>query len=100
MGENEAFLSLQDGSMLTARLVIGADGANSWLRNKADIPLTFWDYHHHALVATIRTAEPHQAVARRAFHGDGIRLPAAQRSAPVLDRLVAIAGGSAADAAG
>lgn len=71
-GENEAFLSLQDGSMLTARLVIGADGANSWLRNKADIPLTFWDYHHHALVATIRTAEPHQAVARRAFHGDGI----------------------------
>ncbi len=71
-GENEAFLSLQDGSMLTARLVIGADGANSWLRNKADIPLTFWDYHHHALVATIRTAEPHQAVARQAFHGDGI----------------------------
>ncbi len=51
--------------MLTARLVIGADGANSWLRNKADIPLTFWDYHHHALVATIRTAEPHQAVARQ-----------------------------------
>lgn len=58
--------------MLTARLVIGADGANSWLRNKADIPLTFWDYHHHALVATIRTAEPHQAVARQAFHGEGI----------------------------
>ena len=71
-GENEAFLSLQDGSMLTARLVVGADGANSWLRNKADIPLTFWDYRHHALVATIRTTEPHQAVARQAFHGEGI----------------------------
>lgn len=71
-GENEAFLSLQDGSMLTARLVIGADGANSWLRNKADIPLTSWDYRHHALVATIRTAEPHQAIARQAFHGEGI----------------------------
>ncbi|STM37178.1 Protein visC [Escherichia coli] len=52
-GENETFLTLKDGSMLTARLVIGADGANSWLRNKADIPLTFWDYQHHALVATI-----------------------------------------------
>ena len=49
-GENETFLTLKDGSMLTARLVIGADGANSWLRNKADIPLTFWDYQHHALV--------------------------------------------------
>ncbi|MFX4820861.1 FAD-dependent monooxygenase, partial [Acinetobacter baumannii] len=42
-GENDAFLTLKDGAMLTARLVIAADGANSWLRNKADIPLTFWD---------------------------------------------------------
>ena len=71
-GENEAFLTLKDGAMLTARLVIGADGAHSWLRSKADIPLTFWDYNHHALVATIRTAEPHQAVARQVFHGNGI----------------------------
>lgn len=71
-GENEAFLSLKDGDMLTARLVVGADGANSWLRNKADIALTSWDYRHHALVATVRTAEPHQAIARQAFHGDGI----------------------------
>ncbi|WP_059251376.1 FAD-dependent 2-octaprenylphenol hydroxylase [Escherichia albertii] len=71
-GENETFLTLKDGSMLTARLVIGADGANSWLRNKADIPLTFWDYQHHALVATIRTEEPHEAVARQIFHGEGI----------------------------
>ncbi|MEC9589207.1 FAD-dependent 2-octaprenylphenol hydroxylase [Escherichia marmotae] len=71
-GENETFLTLKDGSMLTARLVIGADGANSWLRNKADIPLTFWDYQHHALVATIRSEEPHEAVARQVFHGEGI----------------------------
>lgn len=71
-GENEAFLTLKEGAMLTARLVIGADGANSWLRNKADIPLTFWDYRHHALVATIRTQEAHGAVARQAFHGEGI----------------------------
>ncbi|HDI5737350.1 TPA: FAD-dependent 2-octaprenylphenol hydroxylase, partial [Salmonella enterica subsp. enterica serovar Choleraesuis] len=71
-GENDAFLTLKDGAMLTARLVIAADGANSWLRNKADIPLTFWDYRHHALVATIRTEEPHGAVARQVFHGEGI----------------------------
>lgn len=71
-GENEAFLTLKDGAMLTARLVIGADGANSWLRNKADIPLTFWDYRHHALVATIHTEDAHGAVARQAFHGEGI----------------------------
>ncbi|MBH3292875.1 FAD-dependent 2-octaprenylphenol hydroxylase [Serratia marcescens] len=71
-GENDAFVTLEDGRMLTARLVIGADGAQSWLRQHADIPLTFWDYRHHALVATIRTEEPHQATARQIFHGDGI----------------------------
>lgn len=71
-GENEAFITLQDGSMMTARLLVAADGANSWLRNKADIPLTFWDYNHHALVANIRSEKPHESVARQVFHGDGI----------------------------
>ena len=71
-GENEAFMTLKDGSMMTARLLVAADGANSWLRNKADIPLTFWDYQHHALVANIRTEQPHDAVARQVFHGEGI----------------------------
>lgn len=71
-GENEAFLALDDGVMLTARLVVGADGAHSWLRQRADIPLTTWDYGHHALIATVRTAEAHQGVARQVFHGDGI----------------------------
>ncbi len=71
-GENDAFISLKFGDMLSARLVVGADGANSWLRKQADIPLTWWDYKHHALVATIRTTEPHQSVARQVFHGEGI----------------------------
>ncbi|MBJ3815874.1 FAD-dependent 2-octaprenylphenol hydroxylase [Shimwellia pseudoproteus] len=71
-GENDAFLSLTDGTMLTARLVVGADGANSWLRKQADIPLTSWDYCHHALVATVRTERPHDAVARQIFHGQGV----------------------------
>ncbi|TCL04583.1 FAD-dependent 2-octaprenylphenol hydroxylase [Sodalis ligni] len=79
-GENEAFITLDDDRMLTARLVVGADGADSWLRRYADIPLTFWDYQHHALVATVRTERPHGGIARQAFHGDGILafLPLAQ----------------------
>ncbi|EOS95932.1 FAD-dependent 2-octaprenylphenol hydroxylase [Erwinia tracheiphila] len=71
-GENEAFVTLSDGNMLSARLLVAADGADSWLRNKADIPLMFHDYEHHALVATIRTQQPHGAVARQVFHGEGI----------------------------
>lgn len=71
-GDNETFVSLSDGSMMTARLMIAADGAHSWLRGKAEIPLTFWDYKHHALVANVRTEQPHQGVARQVFHGEGI----------------------------
>lgn len=71
-GDNEAFITLQDGSIMSARLLIAADGANSWLRDKADIPITFWDYEHHALVANVRTDMPHDAIARQVFHGDGI----------------------------
>ena len=71
-GDSEAFVTLQDGTMMSARLLIAADGANSWLRNKADIPLTFWDYEHHALVANVRTVLPHDGVARQVFHGEGI----------------------------
>lgn len=71
-GDNEAFITLEDGTMMSARLMIAADGASSWLREKADIPLTFWDYEHHALVANVRTDMPHDAIARQVFHGDGI----------------------------
>ncbi|MGE6101679.1 FAD-dependent monooxygenase, partial [Aeromonas salmonicida] len=51
--------------------VVAADGAHSWVRRQADIPLTSWDYGHHALVATVRCAEPHEAVARQIFTPDG-----------------------------
>lgn len=71
-GDNEAFITLDDGTMMSARLMIAADGAGSWLREKADIPLTFWDYEHHALVANVRTDMPHDAIARQVFHGEGI----------------------------
>ncbi|NOI68376.1 FAD-dependent 2-octaprenylphenol hydroxylase [Vibrio sp. 99-8-1] len=67
MGESEAWLTLEDEQSLTAKLVVGADGANSWVRKQADIPLTHWDYGHTALVANIKTAEKHQKVARQAF---------------------------------
>ncbi|MFS1439899.1 FAD-dependent oxidoreductase [Shewanella sp. 10N.286.48.A6] len=70
-GERESWLTLDNGDNLSAALVIAADGANSWVRSQCQIPLTFWDYGHHAIVATIRTSEPHDATARQVFLADG-----------------------------
>lgn len=72
IGENDAVLALNDNTMLAARLLVAADGADSWLRQQADIPLTFWDYRHHALIATVHTATPHHTTAWQIFHGDDI----------------------------
>ncbi len=66
-GESEAWLTLDNGQSLTTKLVVGADGANSWVRQQVDIPLTHWDYGHSALVANVKTAENHNRVARQIF---------------------------------
>lgn len=71
IGESEAWLTLESGQALTAKLVVGADGANSWVRRQQDIPLTHWDYGHSAIVANIRTNEPHERVARQIFTPQG-----------------------------
>lgn len=71
LGDGEAWLTLESGKNITTKLVVGADGANSWVRNKVDIPLTHWDYNHHALVATIKTDLPHDHCARQVFTPDG-----------------------------
>lgn len=75
-GEREAWLTLANGSNseienVSAALVVAADGANSWVREQCRIPLTFWDYGHHAIVATIKTELPHGECARQVFLKDG-----------------------------
>ena len=71
IGESEAWLTLDNGQALTAKLVVGADGANSWVRRQQDIPLTHWDYGHSAIVANIRTESAHESVARQIFTPQG-----------------------------
>ncbi|MEZ8316195.1 FAD-dependent 2-octaprenylphenol hydroxylase [Vibrio splendidus] len=71
IGESEAWLTLDNGQALTTKLVVGADGANSWVRKQQDIPLTHWDYGHSAIVANIKTTEQHHSVARQIFTPQG-----------------------------
>lgn len=70
--ENNAILTLDNGQMLSSQLIVGADGANSWVRKQANIPLIFRDYGHHALVCNVETADPHQHCARQIFAHDSI----------------------------
>lgn len=69
--EQASFVSLDNGDIMSAKLVVGADGANSYVRQQAALPLTFWDYDQHAIVATIRTELPHGNCARQVFTPSG-----------------------------
>ncbi|GAC13203.1 FAD-dependent oxidoreductase [Aliiglaciecola lipolytica] len=71
MGQSESFISLENGHHLSSKLVVGADGANSLVRKVAKLPLTFWDYDHIAIVATIESELEHKSVARQVFTPDG-----------------------------
>ena len=70
--DSNAIMTLNNGHMLSAKLIVGADGANSWVRKQADIPLVFRDYGHHALVCNVETEEPHKNTARQIFTGESI----------------------------
>ncbi len=50
-------LTLDNGSTLTGKLLIGADGANSFVRQSSSIGLSSSDYEQGALVATVEIPE-------------------------------------------
>lgn len=51
-------ITLSTGASLTARLLVGADGANSPVRHFAQIPSRGWDYSRHGVVATLSLTDP------------------------------------------
>jgi 2-octaprenylphenol hydroxylase len=59
------------GAALRARLVIGADGAQSRIRELAGLGTSRADYGQTALVAMVTTARPHAHTAWQRFLGDG-----------------------------
>ena len=64
-----ANLSLGNGDTLTCSLVVGADGANSWVRAQADIGMDYRSYDQRAVVANFACEKPHQGVANQWFMG-------------------------------
>lgn len=60
-------IHLADGTQLKTKLVIGADGANSFVREQAFIDIDVLDYKQAGISCAIKTGQPHQHMARQIF---------------------------------
>ena len=69
--ETHALVTLSNHERLQAPLIVGADGANSWLRQQTGIPYHENNYGQHALVTTVTTEKPHQHTAWQCFLEQG-----------------------------
>jgi len=64
-------LTLDDQKILLARLVVGADGARSWLRQQMAAGGIEKPYHQKALQAVVATEKPHEFTAFQPFLTSG-----------------------------
>jgi 2-polyprenylphenol 6-hydroxylase len=64
-------VQLDNGQLLSAKLVIAADGAHSKVRELARLDTREWEYHQTAIVTTVQTQLPHQATAWQRFMSTG-----------------------------
>lgn len=77
VGDSEVFASFDTAhstSMpmpIIAKLVVGADGANSWLRKQMNMAMISRDYDHHAIVATVKCSQGHKNTAWQVFMPEG-----------------------------
>jgi len=70
--ERSARLFLEGGATLKARLVVGADGANSFVRRAAGIAAAERDYRQSAVVANFQCEKPHRNTAYQWFQGGAV----------------------------
>lgn len=69
--EQCAHLTLESGIELTADLVVGCDGAHSWVRNAMHAGLREVPYKQKAIVAVVQSEEVHQHTAWQNFLSTG-----------------------------
>ena len=67
VGPKEAVLGLRGGRALSAALVVGADGAGSFVREHSGIPVRNGDYAQTAVVANFECEKPHENMAYQWF---------------------------------
>lgn len=71
--EQPVGVELADGTQVLGQLLVGADGANSMVRQAAGIGLTAWEYDQHLLAVNVETAYEQQDITWQEFHPGGPR---------------------------
>ncbi len=71
--DDSVSVDLQSGICIESRLLIGADGANSQVRQWAGIGVSGWDYAQAAMLINIKTAQGQQDVTWQQFTPNGPR---------------------------
>ena len=70
--QEAALLTLSDGSTISAKLLVGADGRDSWVRQAAGLAAVNTPYGEKGLVANFTTEKPHHNIAYQWFRDDGV----------------------------
>jgi ubiquinone biosynthesis UbiH/UbiF/VisC/COQ6 family hydroxylase len=68
LSDEAAQLTLRDGRTLSAKLIVAADGARSWVRSQAGIEAHDKDYRQLGVVANFTTEYPHHGTACQWFN--------------------------------
>ena len=66
-------VTLESGEQFEASWIIGADGANSKVRQLADIGVTAWDYRQHCMLINVKTEQAQQDITWQQFTPAGPR---------------------------
>lgn len=67
VSEAEASVVLENGDTLSAELLVGADGGQSWVRSQCDIGFDYRSYGQRAIVSNFACEKPHRGVAYQWF---------------------------------
>jgi 2-octaprenylphenol hydroxylase len=71
LDEQQIVITLDDEANIAAKLLVGADGGQSWVRQQAGIDVRTIDYKQNAVVATVKTQLFHQETAWQRFMPTG-----------------------------
>lgn len=65
-----ASIKLENNDVIDAALIVGADGAQSWVRTQCDIGIDYRSYGQRAIVGNFSCERPHNGVAWQWFTGE------------------------------